>query len=96
MRKITLQIDEWTNQRARQLAAEKGLGFREYLAKMLKIGLKKYAKKIDMGKQCMVTLEIDDDTNDMLKRYSGCFYNDCAAAKYFVLSEVGREWGDRV
>lgn len=96
MKKITLQIDEWTSRRAGQLAAEKGLGFREYLAKVLKIGLKKYTKKVDAGKQLTVTLEIDDDTYETLECYSGCFYNEDAAAKCFVLSEVDREWGDRV
>ncbi len=96
MKKITLQIDEWTSRRAGQLAAEKGLGFREYLAKMLKIGLKKYAKKIDMGNPCIVTVEIDDDTNKTLECYSGSFYDEASAAKHFVMSEVDREWGDRV
>lgn len=95
-KKIFVEIDEITSRRAGQLAAEKGMGYREYLAKTLEAEIKKRVKRVDMsGEVCGVTLEISDDLYSLLVRYSGDFWSEEPAAKHFILNEIDKEWGDR-
>ena len=93
--KIIVILDEITSRQARQLAAEKGMSFREYLVNAMEAGLKKYAKQVDSGGPCMVTLEVSDDTYEVMECYANCFYSEDAAAKHFIMSEVDKEWGNR-
>ena len=95
-RKITIEIDEFTSRLAAQMAAEKGNGFREYLAKALEQEINARAAMRRTEETCTVTLEIDEAAYMDLLSYSGDYWTKEAAAKHFVTDAIRREWGDRV
>ena len=93
--KITIEIDEITSRQAGQLAAEKGMGFREYLAKALEKEIDTIAAMICTEETCTVTLEISGEAYQDLMSYSGDYWTQATAAKHYVTDAVSREWGDR-
>ncbi len=93
--KITIEIDEITSRQAGQLAAWKGVGFREFLAKALEQEIDARAAMCHTEETCTVTLEISDKAYQDLLSYSGDYWTQATAAKHYVTDAVNREWGDR-
>ncbi len=90
--KITIEIDEITSRQAGQLAAWKGVGFREYLAKALEQEIDAIVEAERTEEKCLVSLEISK------KAYEWVVYQACdvdGIVKRYVTDAVNREWGDR-
>ncbi len=93
--KITIDIDEITSRHGGQLAAEKSVGYRDYLASLLEEAVRERAAMLATEEKATVTLEIDDELYFDLVYVSGDYFDHEAAAKHFVTEMVERKWGDR-
>lgn len=95
-RKITVTIDEMTCRYAGQLASEKGLGFREYLTKVLEKGAETGAGIEKVPEMCEVTLEISEETMADLEYVAEAYHvTPEIAAREILSTRVFDEWGNR-
>ena len=93
--KIEVVLDATTGINAAQLAAERGDGFRDYLASVLEDAIDERVNMTALKETYPVTLEISREAYDNLLCYSGDYWDVETAARYFLTEAIERKAGKK-